>query len=199
MARKMHDKQRRKKECSIRGLLTSFAHTICICVILLGSVSWAWFSEIVNGPSIAVQTASYGINTVVSGNGIVTSGDYCSVIGGDHFVVEVENGVAHDISLSATGSAVNGGYCIVSAGDDLYYTVPIGGQENSDKISFQIWFPGSGSSRIEFMPYWGRYPATLPTKWKEENVPGEGDIIENMGKYVVADGHITVSGADNSQ
>lgn len=202
MTKKEHNDQsgsKRWKECNVRGLLASSAHSIIICVILLISLSWTWFTEIINAPGNTLQTASYSIRaevSEVSGNGVVTSIDYSSVTDGDHIVLEVENGTVYDINLSATGNAKNGGYCVVSAGDDLHYTVPIGGEDNEDTISFRIWFAGTGSSRIELLPYWGQYPDTLPVMWKEENLLLQEDIIENMGNYVVSGGDITVSGAD---
>ena len=199
----------RNSRRNIIGLLASSAHGIIICLILCGSVSWAWFTEVISGPSITVQTASYGLHVdVVSGNVVVTGGDYFGATDEDNYAIEVENGNVYEIILSVPtdeegnlrqGYAEYGGYCIVSAGDDLHYTVPIGGEKdgvkNPEEISFKIWFPGTGSSRIEFVPYWGTYPSTLPTKWKDICI----DIIEDRVEYIVSGGDITVSSADNNQ
>ena len=199
---KMYDKYNQENvRRRIKSLLASSAHGILICTILLGSVSWAWFSEIVDTPDIKVQAAEYGIKATVSGNGVVTSGDYSGVKDGDNLVIEVESGKVHDITLTAQGTAeLYGGYCVVSAGDDLYYTVPIGGENNPKEISFQILFQGIETGRIEFLPYWGTYPLTLPAEWKEEHIPAEGAILIDGGGYEVSGGDIKqVTPGDNSQ
>lgn len=186
-------------------IVLSSAHGIIICVILLASFSWAWFSEKVEGPSIRVKAATYGITAKVSHSGnVVTSGDYSGAMDEGNSAIEVENGKVYEISLSVPEETALrtecGGYCIVSAGDDLHYTVPIGGEKdgvkNPEEIIFQIWFPGTGTSRIEFHPYWGEYPKTIP---EEDSIPKIRDILENGLKYVVSDEGIMVSGGDNSQ
>lgn len=193
-------KNRMKCISSIKGFLASSAHTIFICVILLGSVSWAWFTETVSGSKITLQTATYGLQAVVSGNGVEISENYSGATDeGNNPVIEVENGKVYDICLSVPEDQDTeyGGYCIVSAGDDLRYTVPIGGKkdgkQNPEKICFKIWVPGTGTSRIEFLPYWGTYPATLPEKWKNGEILGKDDIIEDGIGYVISGGDITVS------
>lgn len=182
--RKNQDNGRR----SIKSLLASSAHGTLICTILLGSVSWAWFTETINAPG-KVQTAKYGITASVSCNGaVVTNGDCSGVTDGDNLVVEVESGKVHDIRLTALGTAeLYGGYCVVSAGDDLHYTVPIGGKGNPEEISFQILFRGSGTGKIEFLPYWGIYPNTIP---ENQRIPVEGDILNDGYGYVVSGGDI---------
>lgn len=191
---------------SIRGILASSAHTIIICVILLASVCWAWFSKDISGPKITLQTATYGLQAVVSGNGVEISGNCSGVTGEDNnAVIEVENGKVYDISLSVPKdqSTEYGGYCLVSAGDDLHYTVPIGGKKgdepNPEKISFRIWIPGTGTSKVEFLPYWGTYPDTLPEKWKNGEILKKEDIIEDGVKYVISGGDITVSSGNSGQ
>ncbi len=189
--RKNQDNGRR----SIKSLLASSAHGILICTILLGSVSWAWFTETINAPGIKVQTAEYGITASVSCNGaVVTNGDCSGVTDEGGLIIEMESGKVHDVTLEAYGTAQwRGGYCVVSAGDDLHYTVPIGGEENQKKISFQILFRGSGTGKIEFLPYWGIYPNTIP---ENQRIPAEGDILVHEGKYVVSDGDMEVSKGD---
>lgn len=174
---------------SMKLFLASSAHVIVICVILLGSVSWAWFTQTIDTPDIKVQAAEYGIRAEVSSNGIiVTSGDCCSVTDGDGLVLEVEKGKVHDITLTALGSAeLYGGYCVVSAGDDLHYTMPIGGKDNLQVISFQVFFKGSGIGKIEFLPYWGIYPNTIPG---ENIIPLKEDILKQGYGYIVSGGDI---------
>lgn len=189
---KIANNRQKETESSRRGIVEvvlSSAHGIVICVILLVSFSWAWFSEKVDGPSIKIRAATYGIQAeVISGNDTVTSGDYSSVTGKDNLAIEVENGRAYDIKLTGTGTT--GGYCVVSAGDDIHYTEPI---EAEGTLMFKIWFPGTGTSRIEFLPYWGEYPKTIP---EEDMIPKEEDVLEKDRAYVVSDGDIMVSGGD---
>lgn len=189
--KKIFDQENGRK--SMKSLVASSAHGIVISAILLGSASWAWFSETVDAPDIKVQAAEYGIRAEIGSNGIVvTSGDCSSVTDGDGLVLEVENGKVHDITLTALGTAeLYGGYCVVSAGDDLHYTVPIGGKGNPGAICFQVLFKGSGMGKIEFLPYWGTYPNTIP-----EGTRIPVDILIHDGKYVVSDGDIKVSDGD---
>ena len=138
-----------EKEVSSTKRLTGFTlvsvHSMIICLLILVSFCFAWFTEVVNGPSFMIASASYGIEAEVSGNGAVTDGDNTSF--------EVENGKTYDICLTATGDASRG-FCIVSAGDVIYHTAPIlkGGQ-----LSFRIIFPGNGTRTVELVPYWGEY------------------------------------------
>ena len=199
-----------KKVNGIKSLLATSAHSVLIFVILLASGSWAWFSTTVKDSGNQIQTGAYGLHVdVISGNDTIASEDYRGTTGTGSHVIEVENGNVYKIVLSVpedeTLRTEYGGYCIVSAGDDLHYTVPIGGVEDGvitldeveNEISFQMWFPGTGTSRIEFLPYWGTYPLTLPKEWGEEMIPGEDDILEDSKKYVVSDGDIIVSPGDS--
>ena len=125
-----------KRVDNIKVFLVSSAHSILICIILLVSVSWAWFSEAVNTPDIRIRTAEYGIEAKVECDGAVINGEWSSVTAGDNLVIELESGKVHNVTLTARGTAeMFGGYCVVSAGDDLHYTVPIGGEGNREKIS----------------------------------------------------------------
>lgn len=180
---------------SIKSLLISSAHSILICTILLGAVSWAWFTETINTPGIKVQTAEYGITASVSCNGaVVTEGDCSGVTNESGLIINMESGKVHDVTLEAYGTAGKyGGYCVVSAGDDLHYTVPIGGENNQEKITFQVMFRGSGTGRMEFLPYWGTYPNTIPENMR---IPVQGDILIHEGKYVVSDEDMEVSKGD---
>lgn len=193
--KKIHDSSR-------KTFWAATAHSILIGVILLGSVSWAWFSETVDAPDIKVQTASYGIRAEVSGNGAVISDrEYGSVTDGDHLVIELENGIVHDITLTGLGTAGwNGGYCVVSAGDNVRYTQRI---KPGGTLEFQILFSGTESGRIEFLPYWGFYPDEILEEGisgteviKDTYVVKNDETDEKDGKYVVSGGDFMVSGGD---
>lgn len=192
----------KKTKSSIKALLASSAHGILICIILLGTVSWAWFTQIVDAPSTHIKAASYGISAQIKIDGdVVTSGDCSSVTDGDGLVIEVEKGKVLDVTLTASGNAeLYGGYCVVSAGDDLHYTVQIGGEGNPEEITFQMLFQGNGTGKVEFLPYWGTYPSTLPEEWREEIILGEGnDLISQGSGYVVSGGDVKqVTSGDNS-
>lgn len=186
---------------SIKALLVSSAHGILICTILLGAVSWAWFTQTVDAPSIHIKAAEYGISAQIGDGTVVTSGDCSSVTGGDGLVIEVERGKVLDVTLTACGTAeLYGGYCVVSAGDDLHYTVQIGGENKPEEITFQMLFRGNGTGKVEFLPYWGTYPLTLPAEWREEIILGEENVLIDEGSgYVVSGGDIRqVTSGDNS-
>lgn len=197
IVKKTHDRSR-------KTFWTASAHSILMGVILFGSVTWAWFSEIVDAPDITVETAGYGIRAEVSGNGAVISNrEYGSVTDGDHLVVEVESGIVHDITLTGLGTAEwNGGYCVVSAGDNVRYTQRI---KPGEMLKFQILFSGTENGRIEFLPYWGFYPDGIL-----EEGDGGNEVIKDIyvikneendetdGKYVVSGGDFVVSGGDEA-
>lgn len=184
---------------SIKALLASSAHSILICVMLLGSVSWAWFSQNVDAPDIRVQTAEYGIRATIECNGVVTGGDYNSYVSdGDHFVIEVESGKVHDITLTGLGTATwRGGYCVVSAGDNIRYTNRILPDET---LTFKIYFGGTENGSIEFLPYWGEYPENILGEANKETgemlikdeyaVLGSGEYIVSGGDFVVTPGDV---------
>lgn len=183
---------------SIKVILASSAHSIVICIILLCSVSWAWFSQTIDAHDVRGQTAKYGISATVSGNGAVTDGDYKSYLpDGERFIIEVESGKVHDITLTGRGTATwKGGYCVVSAGDNIRYTERILPDE---KLAFQIYFVGMENGSIEFLPYWGDYPKDILGDANEET--GERPIKEDYavitsGKYIVSGGDFVVSPGD---
>lgn len=196
--KKMNNRQENRKISVLASL-----HSFIICVMVLASFCFAWFTETVQIPGDTIQAAIYGITAEVSGNGTVSSGDFSSFHGEEsqeYLTFEVENGQVYDIRLRAMeGSSAGNGYCIVSAGDDVqydvYYTSPIGNGADTE-VAFRILFRGTGSSKIAFIPYWGVYPNTIPAEGVVP-IPLEKDILVDHGKYVVSDGDIMVSPGDS--
>lgn len=208
------------KQGMIRTFLGSSAHGILICIMLLATVSWAWFSETISAPQAKIQTAGYGIQAkVISGGDLLTTYDYASVTDGDSFSIELAGNVLYDVELTGLGEASrNGGYCIVSAGDNVRYTERI---YPGEELKFQIMIRGTDTGMIAFLPYWGYYPEdileeVLDAQSKSKDIyrkdedgkyviwePVRGSIkdifrVENGGKYVVSDGDFIVSSGDNS-
>lgn len=187
---KIHKKETGSSK-SVKSPLLASLHSIVICALVLVSFCFAWFTQTIQKP-VTIQAATYGITAEVSGNGNNTA--YSTVTSGDYIALEVENGKLYDICLKTTETtSASEGYCVVSAGDDIYYTVPIS-QENRNGVSFQIFFRGTGSSKVDLLPYWGVYPNTIP---EGSVIPAADDVISSNGKYVVSDGDILVSPGDS--
>lgn len=197
---KKTDKQQKSRNSDRKNGKSSVLaslHGIVICGLLLASFCFAWFTEVVKGPSITVKTATYGIKAEVSCNGaVVTSGDCIGVSDMDALIFELESGKAHDILLTGLGTAQSGGYCIVSAGDDVRYTELI---HPNGELKFKIWFNGDENGRIKLIPSWGYYPETVLDKVDEEETPklNAKYAFQRDGEYVVSGGDIMVSDGDN--
>lgn len=161
--KKKETKQKEDSTKIMTGFTLASVHGIVICLLLLISFCFAWFTEVVDGPGFTITAATYGIKADVSGNGAVTSADNSSI--------EVENGRTYEICLTATGNASTG-FCIVSAGDVSYYTDPI---LQGKSMSFRITFPGSGTRIVELVPYWGEYRDEISAG---DNISEEDDISE---------------------
>lgn len=198
---KKSDKQHKSKNSdrtSKKSSVLASLHSIVICGLLLTSFCFAWFTEVVKGPSVTVKTATYGIMAEVSCNGaVVTRGDCNGSTEEGGLMVELESGKVHDILLTGLGTASKyGGYCIVSAGDDVRYTELI---YPNGELKFKIWFNGDKNGRIKLIPSWGYYPESVLEKVDEGEKPmlNVKYAFQCDGEYVVSGGDIMVSGGDD--
>lgn len=131
----------------IRLLLPSL-HGIVICVMCLASVTWAFFSMSINNTGNIIKTAKYDVEIEISGS----DSGFAKMEG---YSLLVEEGKLYDVRIKAMGSAeLFGGYCIVSAGDAIGHT---GQMVPGKELEFSMFFPGTGSRYVEFIPNWGLY------------------------------------------
>lgn len=147
----------------MKKFLLSSMHSIVISVVILASFSLAWFSDITSNKGNSIKAGTYGIETTVSGNAATSDAS--------KNVFYVNNGEFYDFTLRPEEGSIDKGFCVVSAGDEIYHTAQVtSGDSGEQEFKFRIIFEGSGTRKIQFIPYWGEY---------SESVHPEGKLIEN--------------------
>ncbi len=176
----------KKNGTLIKTLFSSF-HKIIICMVILFSFTWAWFSERIVLPTATIQSATYSAQVSVSSNdaGFVPVTHTVNTEGG--ITVEVDNGKRHDIRIIAEGTAPKG-FCVISAGDVVCHTAPLA---QNEEMVLTVEFSGTGTTALNIQPYWGSYREALNAG---EEVTA-GDAIVLTGDVSAA----VVSPGDNSE
>ena len=123
--------------------------SICICLICLCGMTWAWFSSTQTGTAEPIRSAEYSITVLV----------------GETQLSDVENsfnatnGTTYNITLTAGGTATTG-FCVVS------YTTTDNGDTKTGKLYTEQLSPGeilhfsislNNGGKLIFQPQWGTH------------------------------------------
>ena len=169
----------RKKDDSdvLLHILAPSAIVLCICMVSLCGMSWAWFTASAGTGATSVKTSTYTLSYRI-GNGEATtfSQDTSYMMGNESCA----------ITLSAAGTEGATGYCSIQIGDSLYYT----NQITADS-SYTVTINASKDTSITLTPKWG----SCAVRTEENTVANEGTINRTAAANNSASGNST---SDNS-
>ncbi len=155
-----------KQKYSITPLLIPSLLTICICLICMCGMTWAWYCASVQSSAQKITAACYDVTVeTVKKAGVE---------------IEPENGgfdldanTTYTIILKAKGSVQKcGGYCLIECGDTKYYT-----QTFEPGQAITITLKPEASGRYTFTGVWGRIPSAV----------AEDDIIRSTTEDISSD------------
>lgn len=142
--------------------LLSFA----VCLVVLASCSYAWFTAVLQGPKSNIEAGIFGVEAVVNQSDGVGDGATpieAKAIGNESISIEVQNGNTYQVSLTATGDASKG-FCVVTvtvkdtAGQMMKETVYCTGTIlKGEAFTFALETTGDGTTEITIQPSWGEY------------------------------------------
>lgn len=121
----------RLTEKSFMRSMTASVLGILMCIVLLSSATWAWFSEDITSSQNTISTAGCDITVKVEKSGTEVEGTAAA----DHVTYQFEDGVSYTVKLTATGTASTC-YCMIKAGDKEYYTAQF--PPNGSGITFTL-------------------------------------------------------------
>lgn len=137
--------------------------SILLCMVILSSVTWAWFSESTSSSSNTITAANYELTITVKNS---SEGPQKAV--GEVLTFTATEGSTYEITLTATGSASTG-FCVITVNGQEYYTDQIFTQatQTTDtegstspkltKASFTLSF--TKETQVTLTPRWGSYVA----------------------------------------
>lgn len=154
--------QKKEFQDSLIPVLLPSVFSICICLVNIFSMTWAWFSININNNMNTIKTAQYYIEVEVKNNDVIVQPENGEYI--------LPNGI-YNVTLTARGGASTG-YCKIKIldGEEIYTE-----QLNKDNsITFTIEIKDS-SRKLSFYPMWGTYNEKAP-----EIVDGTLYIVPNI-------------------
>lgn len=133
---------------------------IVICLVVLSSVTWAWFSAGVSSQSNTIQAADYTpVVTVTDSSSSVVLTPAVSSDGTMVYTVTADQ--KYTVTISATGSARTG-YCQVIMDGVTYYTAQVATNAEYGKTQIEFELQPQGNA-ITIVPRWGsRSDTTSP-------------------------------------
>lgn len=178
-----HRSNRRKSEerkDGIAPLLMPSILGICICLVCVCGMTWAWYTASVETSAQKMTAAYYEVTvkTVIGeGSDVKPSSDG---------VYDLSANTTYTITLQASGSVEEcGGYCLIECGDTQYYT-----QTFKPKQEITITLTPITGGAYTFTGIWGSIPTEVD----------EADIIKaNTGAATdnITDEPNTISAVDN--
>jgi hypothetical protein len=117
---------------------------IILCMIVLSSTTWAWFTADISSADNTIKSAYCDVAPSVECGGVpVESRDG---------IYELLGGVQYDFTISASGTA-DSAYCILRIDGNDYYTVQIPTREPDNCITFSLQF--TDATEVEVITRWG--------------------------------------------
>ena len=136
---------------------------IVLCMVVLCSATWAWFSTGVSSPANNIKSAYCDIIvSVINENAALDAQEGKYTLAKDK---------AYEVKINATGTAETA-YCILKIGGNEYYTVQIPTQTAVNHISFTLQFTAE-AIEIEII-----------TRWGTSSKPEAERTFENGGLYL---------------
>lgn len=131
--------------------------SIFLCMIVLSSVTWAWFSDGVSSPSNTIQTQNYTLSISVSAENDESTEPLEYVITEQGFYqYQLDANKTYTVKLVATGTG-NNGYCKIFFGDlNPLFTeaIPVG---DSAKNPYTFTIQTKSAIEVCFDLRWGTY------------------------------------------
>ena len=117
---------------------------IILCMVILCSTTWAWFTANVSSSDNTIKSAYCTVTVLVESEGeaALPTNDVYTLTAGKSYI----------FTLSATGTA-GSAYCILSIDGNDYYTAQIPTAEPGNFITFTLQF--TGDTEVEVITRWG--------------------------------------------
>lgn len=182
------EKEEMRKDGLMPILLPSVL-SICVCVICVCGMTWAWFSTSINGGTNTIKAAHYELLVEVrkESNELVVADDANGVYTlapGDYTV-----------DLTAQGDASTG-YCKITVDNTEQHTEQIytvASEERKTTLGFSVTVSGDKVATISFVPVWGTYSG-------EAVEIKEGVIVTVLdGNVEIQDGNTQEAQGDNTE
>lgn len=176
--RKSRHNEKEERKDSVMMLFLPSILGVCICLVCICGMTWAWYSASAQMPAQKMTTANYEVHvaSVMEKEVVVTSasGGYM-----------LEKGKEYTIVLQADGSVREcGGYCLIEneKKTEIYYT-----QTFKQKDSITIKFTPKESGTYSFIGVWGSLPTTVSIEsnqvlknFVQEDIPVQTVVPENV-------------------
>ena len=117
---------------------------IILCMILLSSTTWAWFTASISSDDNTIKSAYCNVTVGAERDGV-------SVESSDG-VYQLLGGVRYDFRISADGTA-DSAYCIFRINGKDYYTAQIPTAEPDNYMTFSLQF--TTATDVEVITRWG--------------------------------------------
>ena len=138
---------KKERKDSIVPLLMPSILGVCICLVCVCGMTWAWYSASVQTPPQKMTAAYYEV-TVES---VMNGGTKIEKRNGGY---TLNSGITYAVSLKADGSVREcGGYCLIECSDTKYYT-----QTFKPGESITIDFIPETTGTYIFTGVWGSHP-----------------------------------------
>lgn len=152
------NRKNKERGDSIVQLLIPSVLGICVCLVCICSMTWAWYSASVKTPTQKMNAAYYEVVVVsVVDNADESKNRILPADGG----YSLDGGKTYTVTLSALGSVKEcGGYCLIEriGADGKEYT-----QSIKPGVTIDINFSPSESGIYTFTGVWGSHPIGTPT------------------------------------
>lgn len=176
--RKSRHNEKEERKDSVMMLFLPSILGVCICLVCICGMTWAWYSASVQMPAQKMTTANYEVRVAsVMGEDAVA----LSASGG----YRLEQGKEYTIVLQADGSVRKcGGYCLIEneKKTEIYYT-----QTFKPKENIRIKLTPKESGLYSFTGVWGSLPTTISMEsdqvlknFVQEDVPVQTVVPENV-------------------
>lgn len=158
--------------------ITVSIFSILLCMVMLSSVTWAWFSEDVSSNANTVQSASCEVDVSVTYVTVEDGSATKTLDRNEDGVYKFAARQVYTVTLTASGTASTA-YCKFLVGGQPYYTaqIPTKASQNEDgtivpnSISFTLQF--TNATEVEII-----------TRWGSCSVPAEERAFVDKGTYV---------------
>ena len=117
---------------------------VLLCIIILCSTTWAWFTAGISSKDNTITSAYCNVSVYVEGDDgelLPTDGRYTLLAGG-----------AYEFKIYSSGTA-GSAYCIFKIDDGEYYTEQISTAEPNNFITFTLQF--TSDTEVEVVTRWG--------------------------------------------
>lgn len=143
------DREQKERKDSIAPLMLPSLLGICLCLVCVSGMTWAWYTASIETATQNMEAACYEVTVE-------------SVVAPDNKVIEVVNGSCvleagklYTVKLNASGTVKDcGGYCLIeNASGDKIYTVTFNPAE-----SITVQFTSTTAGVYTFTGVWGSLP-----------------------------------------